>query len=119
MSCTWRSGPASSRRSRAASARTAPRTRSARIANPTSLPQSNPYYNLYTAQLTLSYLPDVFGATRRAVEAAKAQAESTRFQLEATYLTLSSNVVVTAVQEASLRGQIAATRAAARSCSIS
>ena len=79
------------------------------IANPTNLPQSNPYYNLYTAQLTVSYLPDVFGGTRRAVEAAKAQAEVGRFQLEATYLTLSSNVVVTAVQEASLRGKIAAT----------
>jgi NodT family efflux transporter outer membrane factor (OMF) lipoprotein len=79
------------------------------IANPTSLPQANPYYNLYTAQLTVSYLPDVFGATRRSVEAAKAQAESDRFQLEATYVTLSSNVVVTAVQEASLRGQIVAT----------
>ena len=81
----------------------------ATIANPTSLPQANPYYNLYTADLTVSYLPDVFGGTRRAVEAAHAQEESSRFQLEATYLTLTSNVVVTAVQEASLRGQIAAT----------
>ena len=53
-------------------------------------------------------MPDVF-EMRRAVEMAKAQEQSTRFQLEATYLTLSSNVVVTAVQEASLRGQIAAT----------
>jgi NodT family efflux transporter outer membrane factor (OMF) lipoprotein len=79
------------------------------IANPTSLPQTNPYYNLYTAQVTVSYLPDVFGGTRRAVEAAKAQVEYNRFALEATYLTLSSNVVVTAVEEASLRGQIAAT----------
>ena len=79
------------------------------IANPTSLPQANPYYNLFTAQLTVSYLPDVFGGTRRAVEAAKAQVENSRYQLEATYLTLSSNVVVTAVQEGSLRGQIAAT----------
>lgn len=79
------------------------------IANPTNLPQANPYYNLYTAQLTVSYLPDVFGATRRAVEAAKAQVDISRFQLEAVYLTLSSNVVVTAVQEASLRGQIQAT----------
>jgi NodT family efflux transporter outer membrane factor (OMF) lipoprotein len=79
------------------------------IANPTNLPQTNPYYNLFTAQLTVSYLPDVFGATRRAVEAAKAQVEVNRFQLEAVYLTLSSNVVVTAVQEASLRGQITAT----------
>ncbi len=79
------------------------------IANPTNLPQSNPYYTLYTTQLSLSYTPDVFGATRRQVEIAKAQYEISRFQLEATYLTLSSNVVVTAVQEASLRGQITAT----------
>jgi NodT family efflux transporter outer membrane factor (OMF) lipoprotein len=79
------------------------------IANPTNLPQANPYYNLYTAQLTVSYLPDVFGATRRQVEIAKAQEENNRFQLEAVYLTLSSNVVVTAVQEASLRGQVDAT----------
>ncbi|MGO9993353.1 MAG: efflux transporter outer membrane subunit [Steroidobacteraceae bacterium] len=79
------------------------------IANPTSLPQTNPYYNLYTAQLSISYLPDVFGGTRRAVELAKAQVDNSRLQLEATYLTLSSNVVVAAVQEASLRGQIAAT----------
>jgi NodT family efflux transporter outer membrane factor (OMF) lipoprotein len=66
-------------------------------------------YSLYTAQLTLSYAPDLFGATRRQVEIAKAQEDSSRFELEAAYLTLSSNVVVTAVQEASLRGQIAAT----------
>jgi NodT family efflux transporter outer membrane factor (OMF) lipoprotein len=79
------------------------------IANPTNLPQANPYYNLYTAQLSVSYLPDVFGATRRQVEIAKAQEENNRFQLEAVYLTLSSNVVATAVQEASLRGQVDAT----------
>jgi NodT family efflux transporter outer membrane factor (OMF) lipoprotein len=79
------------------------------LANPTSLPQVNPYYNLYTAQLSVSYLPDVFGATRRQVEIAKAQEENNRFQLEAVYLTLSSNVVVTAIQEASLRGQVDAT----------
>jgi NodT family efflux transporter outer membrane factor (OMF) lipoprotein len=66
-------------------------------------------YNLYTAQLSLSYMPDVFGGTRRSVEAARAGLEATRFELIATYVTLSSNVVTTAVQEASLRGQIAAT----------
>ena len=66
-------------------------------------------YTLYTAQLTLSYAPDIFGATRRQVEIAKAQADSSRFQLEATYLTLSSNVVVAAINEASLRDQIGTT----------
>jgi NodT family efflux transporter outer membrane factor (OMF) lipoprotein len=80
------------------------------IANPTSLPQVNPYYNLFTAQVNVSYMPDIFGGTRRAVEAAHAQDNGTRFQLEATYLTLTSNVVVTAVTEAGLRGQIAATQ---------
>jgi NodT family efflux transporter outer membrane factor (OMF) lipoprotein len=69
----------------------------------------DPTYNLYTAQLTVSYLPDIFGGTRRANEAAKAAEAADRFQLEATYLTLSSNVAVTAIQEASLRGQIDAT----------
>ncbi len=71
---------------------------------------SSSTYSLYTAQLTLTYMPDVFGGTRRAVEMAKAEEQSTRFQLEATYLTLTSNVVVTAVTEASLRGQIKSTR---------
>lgn len=71
---------------------------------------SSNVYTLFTAQLTLSYTPDIFGATRRAVEMSKAEEAGARFQLEATYLTLSSNVVATAVQEASLRGQIAATR---------
>ena len=44
------------------------------------------------------------------MESLKAQADSQRFQLEATYLTLTSNVVAAAVQEAALRGQIAATK---------
>ncbi|HTW38610.1 MAG TPA: efflux transporter outer membrane subunit [Steroidobacteraceae bacterium] len=66
-------------------------------------------YNLYTPELSLSYAPDVFGGVRRSVEAARAQLAGTRFQLEATYVTLSSNVVVTAVQEGSLRAQIALT----------
>ena len=52
----------------------------------------------------------MFGGTRRQIESLAAQAEYQRFQLEATYLTLTSNVVVAAVQEASLRGQIAATQ---------
>ena len=79
------------------------------LANPTSLPQVNPYYNLFTAQLDLSYSPDVFGGMRRSLEAKRAGVAATRFQLIATYVTLTSNVVVTAVGEGSLRGQIAAT----------
>ena len=55
-------------------------------------------------------MPDVFGLNRRQVESLEAQGEFQRFQLEAAYLTLTSNVVAAAVQEASLRAQIAATQ---------
>ncbi len=70
---------------------------------------TNPYYSLYTAQLSVSYNPDVFGLNRRQVESYVALSEMQRFQLEATYLTLTSNLVLAAINEASLRGQIAAT----------
>jgi NodT family efflux transporter outer membrane factor (OMF) lipoprotein len=66
-------------------------------------------FNLYQASINVSYAPDVFGGQRRQIEATQAQAEYQRFELEATYLTLTSNVVTAAVQEASLRGQIEAT----------
>jgi NodT family efflux transporter outer membrane factor (OMF) lipoprotein len=70
----------------------------------------NPYYTLITAQLSVSYTPDVFGGQRRQVESLAATAEQQRFQLEATYLTLTSNLVAAVINEASLRAQIAATR---------
>ncbi len=65
-------------------------------------------YSLHTAQLTISYVPDVFGGTRRAIEGSRAMVEAQAFQREGVYLTLSTNVVATAIQAASLRSQIAA-----------
>src|SRR6266436_4383909 len=73
------------------------------------LPES-PTFNLFTGQVLVSYTPDVFGGIRRNVESLQALSDNQRFQLEATYLTLTSNIVVAAVQEASLRGQIEATQ---------
>jgi NodT family efflux transporter outer membrane factor (OMF) lipoprotein len=67
-------------------------------------------YNLYEAQLSASWTLDVFGGNRRAVETLRAQAEAERYQLESAYLALTTNVVAAAIQEASLRAQIAATR---------
>jgi NodT family efflux transporter outer membrane factor (OMF) lipoprotein len=66
-------------------------------------------FNLLNVGVNVSYTLDVFGGIRRQVEAAKAQSEYQQFQLEATYLVLTANVVTAAIQEASLRGQIAAT----------
>ena len=68
-----------------------------------------PVYNLHTAQVSVSYMFDIFGLNRRQVESLQAQADSQRYQLEAAYLTLTSNVVNAAIQEASLRAQVAAT----------
>jgi NodT family efflux transporter outer membrane factor (OMF) lipoprotein len=67
-------------------------------------------FSVNSASLNVSYVFDVFGGTRRNVESLEAQTEFERFQLEAAYLSLTANVVTTAVQEASLRGQIAATQ---------
>jgi NodT family efflux transporter outer membrane factor (OMF) lipoprotein len=68
-----------------------------------------PIFNLFTPQVSVSYLFDVFGVNRRQVETLAAQAEFQRFQVEATYLTLTSNLASAAIQEAALRAQIAAT----------
>ncbi len=67
------------------------------------------FYNLQTASVDVSYTLDAFGGTRRQVEALQAQTEYWRFALEASYLTLTSNIVTAAINEASLRAQIAAT----------
>ena len=68
------------------------------------------YYNFQTAELTVGFVPDVFGGNRRQVESMAAQTEVQRFALEATYITLASNVAAAAIQEASLRAQIRATQ---------
>ena len=72
-------------------------------------------FNLFQTTLNVSYSLDVFGGKRRQIEASEAQAEYQRFQLEATYLTLTANLVATAIQVASLHGQIEATRDIVRS----
>lgn len=66
-------------------------------------------YALHTAQLNISFVPDIWGTNFRAVESLDALTEQALFQLEAAYLALTANVVTAAIGEASLRGQIAAT----------
>ncbi len=74
------------------------------------VPSSNvTVYALHTAQLQVSYTLDIWGLNRRMVESLQAQADSQRFQVEAAYLTLASNIAVAAITEASLRAQIEAT----------
>ena len=68
-----------------------------------------PYFNLYSAELTANWTLDVWGGNRRAVESLRALAQAQHEQVEAAYLTLISALAAAAIQEASLRAQIAAT----------
>lgn len=72
-------------------------------------------YTLNSAAVNVSYTLDAFGGIRRQVEAFGAQAEYQKFLLEAAYLSLTANIVTTAITEASLRAQIQATEEIAQS----
>lgn len=74
--------------------------------------QSGPasLYTLYNTSVPVSFDVDIFGGKRRGVEAALANADYERFQLEATYLTLTANVVSTAITDASYAAQIRVTQ---------
>lgn len=67
-------------------------------------------FNLFNATLNVSYTLDVFGASRRQIESLRAQVDYQQYELIASYLTLTSNIVTMAVTVASLEDQIKATR---------
>ncbi len=67
-------------------------------------------YSFYTPEVSVWFVPDVFGLNRRTVESLQAQDQQARFALAATHITLSANVAGGAIQEASLRAQVEATR---------
>jgi NodT family efflux transporter outer membrane factor (OMF) lipoprotein len=64
--------------------------------------------NLFSLGPTVSYVPDVFGATRRSVERSEALAENQGYQVAAAYLTLTGNAVSQAINIASARMQLRA-----------
>ena len=75
------------------------------------VPSNNAFlYDLFTPHLGVSYMPDVFGLTRRSIESAQAQEDAARYQMNATYTTLTSNVAVTAINLGAPQTQIEATR---------
>jgi len=63
-------------------------------------------YSLHTAQLSVGYVPDVFGGNRRQVESLQAGADSQQFQNEALRTTIASNVVAAVLQEQALLDQV-------------
>lgn len=66
-------------------------------------------FNLFTLSATVSYALDVFGGERRAVEGLKARVDLQRYTVLGTYLTLSGNIVNTAIAQAAYREQIKTT----------
>ncbi len=66
-------------------------------------------FNLFTLATTVNYTLDVFGRERRTVESLRAQADYQRYTALATYLTLTGNVVNTAIAQAGYRAEIKAT----------
>jgi NodT family efflux transporter outer membrane factor (OMF) lipoprotein len=66
-------------------------------------------FNLFNPQFNISYTLDVWGGARRQIEALQGQVDYQGFTLEAAHITLVANIATTAITEASLRAQIAAT----------
>ncbi|MGU7768987.1 efflux transporter outer membrane subunit [Burkholderia sp. MR1-5-21] len=76
---------------------------------PSSVPAPGPF-TLYDASVSVSYVLDVFGGNRRALEALRAQVDYQSYELDAARLTLAGNVVSTTIRRASLAQQIALTQ---------
>ena len=74
------------------------------------MPGSSSIFNLYNANVGVSYLFDLFGANRRNLETYAAQADYQREQLAGARLTLAGNLVTAAVTEAGIAAQIDATQ---------
>ncbi|MDQ6997989.1 MAG: efflux transporter outer membrane subunit [Mariprofundus sp.] len=65
-------------------------------------------YTVHAASVDVSYSLDLFGGERRTLEYSQAQVDYDAFQLHAAQITLVSNIVTAAINEASLREQVEA-----------
>jgi NodT family efflux transporter outer membrane factor (OMF) lipoprotein len=74
-----------------------------------ALPVAMPL-NLFLASVSVSYTLDLFGSTRRELEALRAETDYQRYELEAARLMLAGNVVTAAIREAALREQLELTQ---------
>ena len=67
-------------------------------------------FNLFTLSATVSYALDVFGGQRRMIEGLGADRDLARATAQATFLTLSANIVNTVIAKAAYRAEIEATQ---------
>lgn len=68
------------------------------------------YFALHTQQSASGYLPELLHSRELAAGPDQVEVELRRLQLEATYLTLASNLIACVLQESSLRAQMVAAR---------
>ena len=68
-------------------------------------------YSLINGSVDVSYYPDIFGVNRLVYRNSEALVRYQQWELEAARLTLTGNIVTTAVGEAATEGQIRATQA--------
>jgi NodT family efflux transporter outer membrane factor (OMF) lipoprotein len=92
----------------------AQRTRISKALSGPLADQNDYLYTLHTAQLTVAYPLDLFGAGRNKVRSARAAAEVAAHRLHAAQATAIANLVLAVIQHAALDAQIEATRAAIR-----
>ncbi len=67
-------------------------------------------YDVYATVIQAQYDLDLFGAIRRANEAASAHLDASRFEWQAAQQTLAANIVATAIHAAALRQQLQASQ---------
>ena len=67
-----------------------------------------PNFNLYQVGVTASYSLDLFGGTRRTIEARQAIADTRRYELDAAAAALAGNAATRAIEIATVRAQLAA-----------
>ena len=91
---------------------TAQKISGAQFGNP-NFPGST--YAVSSGSVQVAYSLDVFGAIKRQIESFEAIEEYQHFQLEGAYLTITTNVVTTVIQAATLTTQISATEAIIKS----
>jgi NodT family efflux transporter outer membrane factor (OMF) lipoprotein len=93
----------------------AQRARIARVLATPLFDPDNYLYTLHTAQVTVAYPLDLFGAGRNKVRSSRAAAEVARHRLAAARTTVVANLVLATIQHAALEAEVAATRNAIQS----
>lgn len=78
---------------------------------PLGQPRIDRTFELYEASVAVSYDLDLAGGNRRALEALAAQVDHQAYRLEAARLALAGNLVIAAITQARLAGQLDATEA--------